>query len=64
MIESLEQGFRKKLDVKKSTIKKLKEEKQESQKYASELQAEMQKKIDDIWRLAEELQRMDDKIGG
>jgi hypothetical protein len=50
--------------VKKSTIKKLKEEKQESQKYASELQAEMQKKIDDIWRLAEELQRMDDKIGG
>lgn len=62
MIEALDQGYRKKLEVKKSIIKRLKEEKNESQKIASDLQTKLEQSIEDMWRLGEELKRMDDKI--
>lgn len=48
MIEALDQGYRKKLEVKKSIIKRLKEEKNESQKIASDLQTKLEQSIEDM----------------
>ena len=55
-------SYNKKLELKKIKVKKQKDEIFSLKTHLEEHQKQLEDRLDDIWKLGEELKRMDDKI--